>query len=429
MKFINHSLLNYFVLMIKYYLILLTFIISSIPSVAIDKDSLSTFNRSSETIKEESNISNLPILFEDISLNNIDPLPKSNFSTEIVTFEHNEVPVDYKLFKCHINKIDLEVQMDYNQYVKRQIDFFGIRWQSKLKQMITRSAYFFPVYEEILSSYEMPLELKYLSIIESGLNPFAGSHVGAIGPWQFMPATARIFDLTINKSIDERRSVLKSTHAACTYLKQMHKQYGDWLVALAAYNCGPGNVRKAMRYSGKKDFWGIYDYLPRETQNYVPKYIAMTYLMNFYDEYGIIPAPINSIEFDTESVYCKKGLDFSIIANKLGISDKELLNLNPEIKTSKIPFDLDGYILNIPRDKYDEFYNCQDELIKESEIKAEQIRIEEAKKPKPKYYYVRRGDCLPIIARKFGISVSNLKSWNNIKGSLIYPNQRLRILN
>ena len=415
--------------MFKFNLILLTFIIFSIPSLAINKDSLNSFNKSSETIKKVSKISNLHIEFEDISLKNTDPLLESNFSTEIVTFEHNEVPVDYKLFKCHIKKTDIEVQMDYNKYVKRQIDFFGIKWQSKLKQMITRSAYFFPVYEEILSSYEMPLELKYLSIIESGLNPFAGSHVGAIGPWQFMPATARIFDLTINKSIDERRSVLKSTHAACTYLKQMYKQYGDWLVALAAYNCGPGNVRKAMRNSGNKDFWGIYDYLPRETQNYVPKYIAMTYLMNFYDEYGIIPAPINSKEFDIESVYCKKGLDFSVIANKLEISDQELLNLNPEIKTSKIPFDQDGYILIIPRDKYDEFYNCQDELIKESEIKAEQIRIEEAKKPKPKYYYVRRGDCLPIIARKFRISVSNLKSWNNINGSLIYPNQRLRISN
>ncbi len=357
------------------------------------------------------------------------PLPEKLYSNEIITFESNKIPVNYELFKCHVSTLDLEVQMDYNSFVKRQIDFFGVKWQSKLKQMITKSEYFFPIYEEVLNTYDMPIELKYLSIIESGLNPFAGSHAGAIGPWQFMPATARIFDLRINNSIDERRSILKSTHAACTYLKQMHNQYDDWLVALAAYNCGPGNVRKAMRYSGKKDFWGIYNYLPRETQNYVPKYIAMTYMMNFYDAYGIIPAPIDPTEFETESVYCQKGLDFTIIAKKLNMSNEELLHINPEIKTTKIPYTHDGYLLNIPKNRYEEFYNCQDELLKESEIRAEQIRLEEAKKPKPKYYLVKRGDCLPIIARKFGITVSQLKSWNNIKGSLIYPKQRLRISN
>ena len=275
----------------------------------------------------------------------------------------------------------------------------------------------------------MPIELKYLSIIESGLNPFAGSHLGAIGPWQFMPATARIFDLKMNSSIDERRSIEKSTLAACIYLKQMFNQYDDWLVALAAYNCGPGNVRKAMRYSCKKDFWGIYNYLPRETQNYVPKYIAMTYMMNFYDEYGIIPAPLDPYEYDIANVYCRKGLDFAIIANKLSMSTQELLKLNPEIKSINIPQNTDGYFLNIPNDKYEEFYNCQNELVIESEERAEQIRLEEARRPKPKYYYVKKGDCLPIIARKFGISVYQLKSWNRIKGSLIYPKQRLIISN
>ena len=280
--------------MYRFFLFLLTLTILCNTSVAIIKDSLYSPNKHNETIKEIK-VLNTPDEVKSILSNTPNPVPSKNFSTEIVSFESNKIPVDFKLFKCHINTLDLEVQMDYNSFVKKQIDFFGVRWQSKLKQMISKSAYFFPVYEEILNSYDMPIELKYLSIIESGLNPFAGSHAGAIGPWQFMPATARIFDLRMNNSIDERRSILKSTHAACTYLKQMHNQYDDWLVALAAYNCGPGNVRKAMRYSGKKDFWGIYDYLPRETQNYVPKYIAMTYLMNFYDAYGIIPAPIDPI--------------------------------------------------------------------------------------------------------------------------------------
>lgn len=348
------------------------------------------------------------------------------FSTAITPFIENKIPVDYDLFKCHVNSLDNEIQMDYNHLVKSQIDFFGTRWQSKLKQMITKSAYYFPIYEEILSAYEIPTELKYLSIIESGLNPFAGSRAGAVGPWQFMPATARIFDLTINNSVDERRSIEKSTHAACNYLKQMHNQYGDWLVALAAYNCGPGNVRKAMRYSGKKDFWGIYDYLPRETQNYVPKFIAMSYLMNFYEEYGILPAPIDDMDLESTSVYCKKGLDLSIIAQNIDIEYARLLKLNPEIKSANKPFKTDK-ILTIPQDKYDLFYACQEEITSESEYRAEQIRLEEANRPKPRYYTVKRGDCLPIIAKKFGITVRQLKSWNHIKGSLIYPNQRLII--
>lgn len=418
--------MNFFELMKKYLLIHLLFLFP-IVLYASDKDSNACILINKD-VQFKSLNSNHIIDADEINVTH-NPLPKKLHSTDIISFESNKIPVNYELFKCHVNTLDLEVQMDYNSLVKRQIDFFGVKWQSKLKQMITKSEYFFPIYEEILNTYDMPIELKYLSIIESGLNPFAGSHVGAIGPWQFMPATARIFDLKMNSSIDERRSIEKSTHAACIYLKQMFNQYDDWLVALAAYNCGPGNVRKAMRYSGKKDFWGIYNYLPRETQNYVPKYIAMTYMMNFYDEYGIIPAPLDPYEYDIANVYCRKGLDFAIIANKLSMSTQELLKLNPEIKSINIPQNTDGYFLNIPNDKYEEFYNCQNELVIESEERAEQIRLEEARRPKPKYYYVKKGDCLPIIARKFGISVYQLKSWNRIKGSLIYPKQRLIISN
>lgn len=355
--------------------------------------------------------------------------PKENFNIDIVSFEDNKVPVNYELFKCHINSKDFEVPMDYNNYVKSQIDFFGIRWQSKLKTMITMSEYIFPIYEEILSSYDMPMEIKYLSVIESALNPFAGSHAGAVGPWQFMPATARIFDLEINSSIDERRSLEKSTHAACSYLQQMYKQYGDWHMALAAYNCGPGNVRKAMRNSGKRDFWGIYNYLPRETQNYVPKFIAVTYMMNFYDHYGITPAPISSDIFNVEKVFCQKGLDFSVIAKNLEITVEDLAQINPEIKSNEIPYEDDGYFLIIPSHLYNQFYELQETIIRESELKAEQIRIEIANRPKPRYYYVKKGDCIQLIAQKFDISNAELRSWNNLRGNVIHPHQKLRVSN
>lgn len=348
-------------------------------------------------------------------------------SYDLISFEENHLPVTEELFKKHISSSEFTVSMDYNHLVKRQIDYFGTRWQGKLKQMVTKSQYFFPLYEEILLEYDMPLEIKYLSVIESGLNPYAWSRVGAAGVWQFMPATGRIFDLSISSQLDERKSVEKSTRAACSYLKQMHNQYGDWLMALAAYNCGPGNVRKAMRYSGKRDFWGIYRYLPRETQNYVPKFIAMTYMMNFYSEYGITPAPFDEAQFNYEQVYCQVGLDFHTIAEKLCLTPKELMRYNPELKVEDIPYKGKAYILNVPANKTEEFYSQEKEIIAISKIRMEEKRIEEAKRPKVVYHYVRKGECLPIIARKHGCTVTQLKKWNGIRGTIIYPKQKLKI--
>ncbi len=346
---------------------------------------------------------------------------------EITPFEFNEIPVDEDLFRCHVNTRDFQVSMDFNDLVKTQIDYFGTRWQSNLKEMLTKSQYFFPLYEEILSEYKMPLEIKYLSIIESGLNPYARSKSGAVGAWQFMPATGKIFDLEINSKIDERRSLEKSTRAACIYLNQMYTQYGDWLVALASYNCGPGNVRKAMKLSGKSDFWGIYNYLPRETQNYVPKFIAMTYMMNFYNEFGIVPSPYENPIFKYQKVYCKEGLDFEVIANIVGMEEAVLLQYNPELKVPQIPYNGDGYELNLPCDVSCLFYENEDKIVALSVLKAEKIKIVEANKPKVVYYTVRKGDSLIVIARKMHCSVSQLKQWNGIRGSLIHPNQKLKI--
>lgn len=346
---------------------------------------------------------------------------------DIVPFELNELPVTEELFNYHVSTQYFEVPMEYNHLVKTQIDYYGTRWQGKLKEMLTKSQYFFPLYEQILAENNMPMEIKYLSIIESGLNPFARSRAGAVGAWQFMPATGKIFDLEISSKVDERRSLEKSTRAACTYLNQMYSQYGDWLVALASYNCGPGNVRKAMRNSGRKDFWGIYNYLPRETQNYVPKFIAMTYMMNFYYEFGITPAPVADSLYITEQVFCEEGLDFEIIAEKLGVSTERLMRCNPEMKITDIPFKGEGYNLAVPYGTAYLFYENQDDIQTISAIRAEEKRIAEANKPKVTYHYVRRGESLLLIARKHGVTVSQLRKWNGIKGSTIHPKQRLKI--
>ncbi|MFT4599280.1 MAG: membrane-bound lytic murein transglycosylase D [Bacteroidia bacterium] len=399
-------------------------------TLAGENDSLSTMYSDSTSLLADStdsvnDVADLETIEEVVVLENCDNA--IYLSYEITPFELNKIPVDEDLFRYHVSTRNFQVSMDFNHLVKTQIDYFGTRWQTKLKEMVTKSQYFFPLYEEILSEYNMPLEIKYLSIIESGLNPYARSRSGAVGAWQFMPATGKIFDLEINSKIDERRSLEKSTRAACIYLNQMHDQYGDWLVALASYNCGPGNVRKAMRLSGKSDFWGIYKYLPRETQNYVPKFIAMTYMMNFYDEYGIVPSPYDNPLFQYQKVYCKEGLNFEVIAEMVGMKKALLLQYNPELKVAEIPYKGDGYELNLPYDVSYLFYDNEDQIVALSVIKEEERKLEEARRPTPRYYTVRRGESLGIIARKMNCSVSQLKQWNGIKGSLIYPNQRLKV--
>ncbi len=352
----------------------------------------------------------------------------SEESFDLVYFENREIPLEEDLYRYQVSTLEFEVAMDYNNLVRRQINYFGNQWQSSLKKMVTKSKDYFPIYEEILDQYDMPLEIKYLSIIESSLNPFARSRSGAVGPWQFMPATGRSLDLNINYNVDERRSVEKSTHAACQYLKQMYNTFGDWHVALASYNCGPGNVRKAIRNSGRRDFWGMYNYLPRETQNYVPKFIAMAYLMNFYEEFGITPAPYSNDVMNYTTVYCKQGLDFKIIAEKLRIDGKELLSYNPELKVQDITFTKSPYYLNVPSDKVELYYENLTEIELISEIRAEERRIAELNRPKYVYHTVRRGECLPIIAKKYGCTVTQLKSWNGIRGSVIHPNQKIKIV-
>lgn len=386
---------------------------------AVDSDSIKVNN------KENRLVSNTEVVANEVPSAAVEV---ANYSYDIVDFDADQLPVTEALFNEHVSSLEFEIPMNYNPQVKAQIDFFATRWQKKLKEVVSRSEYYFPIYEEILDKHDMPLELKYLSIIESGLNPYAHSRAGAVGPWQFMPATGRIFDLDVNYRIDERRSIEKSTNAACSYLRQMYDMFGDWQVALASYNCGPGNVRKAIRYSGRTDFWGMYPYLPRETRNYVPKFIAMAYIMNYYEHYGITPAPINDYEYCIDQVYCKEGMEFEAIAEQLGLTVEELMRFNPELKVPHIPKTTGGYRLTIPADKTTYFYDHEEQIFALSNTILEEKAIAEANRPQEVIHVVRKGECLPIIARKYGCTVTQLKSWNNIHGSVIHPNQKLKII-
>ena len=355
------------------------------------------------------------------------PADDAGYSDEIVLFELDRLPVTDSLFSSHVQELEFVIPMDYNADVKTQIDYFSTRWQSKLKEVITRSEFYFPIYEEILDKYEMPLELKYLSVIESALNPYARSRVGALGLWQFMPATGRLFDLEQDQIMDERRSVEKSTAAAAAYLKSMYEMFGDWHLAIASYNCGPGNVRKAMRRSGRTDFWGIQRFLPRETQKYVPKFIAMAYVMNFYDHYGIRPSAPKEERSAYHQVFCQGAISFQVLSEFLNMSGDEIMDYNPELKARVIPSQTEGYWLNLPEEKVNSFYEMEQEIL-ECSVEHDLAKEEwEEAKPKLIIHQVKRGECLPVIAKRYGCSVSQLKSWNNLRGSVIHPNQRLKI--
>lgn len=344
------------------------------------------------------------------------------YSDEITIFEDNVIPTDEDLFDFHMNQLEFEIPMVYNQYVKDQIDFFGVRWQSKLKKMIREAEYYFPIYERILDKNDMPLELVYLSIIESALNPAATSRTGAAGLWQFMPATGKIYKLEQNYYIDERRDVEKSTEAACEYLKKMYNHYGDWLLSIASYNCGPGNVNKAMRNSGGETFWEIINYLPKETQQYVPKFIAMAYLMNFHSEFNILPALTSSEKEICVPVVCEKTMNVSVICKKIDMDEDEFKQYNPWLKSSVIPSKPDPLNLYIPASKLLEFYSQLDEIIEESASSKT-----ESYSSRNTVHIIKRGESLPVIARKYGVTVANLKQWNNLKSNTIHPGQRLKI--
>lgn len=350
--------------------------------------------------------------------NDSEPIPV--YSDEVVNFENEQLPLSEEKYMQQVRSLEYAIPMDYNGEVRRLIDYFGTLWQPKLKKVITLSEYYFPIYESILDRYDLPLELRYLSVIESALQPEATSRAGAAGLWQFMPYTGKIFNLEINAHVDERRHIEKSTEAACKYFTQMYKLYGDWQLAIASYNCGPGNVNKAIRLSGgKRSFWEIYDYLPSETRTYVPSFIAMAYLMNFFNEYGITAAPPEIRQPDLCEIDCSGKEKLPAICQVLQLEEKELLSYNPHIKNSNLPSYIESYSLKLPEElalKY--FENKGEILCLSEEMKADVIE---------EIYVVKRGESLPVIARKYGCSVNELKSWNGLHSHLIHPGQKLKV--
>lgn len=325
------------------------------------------------------------------------------------------------------------ISLPFNPNVKNYIVLYSERMPSQMGRVLGLSEYYFPIFEEVFNRYGLPLELKYMAIVESMLNPVARSRAGALGMWQFMYNTARIYGLEINSFVDERLSVEKSADAAARYLRDAYKIFGDWALAISSYNCGAGNVSKAIKRSGgKRDFWSIYPFLPRETRGYVPAFVGAMYAMTYSREYGLSPQVVG-MPAQTDTFHIRKNLHFKQIHEVVGVPMDDLKNLNPQYVHEIIPGNIHSYTLRLPYNwtnafvatSLDSLYAYKaDTLLSQQVVKAVETS---AKNPGRTSYRVKSGDYLGKIATKFNVSVANIKRWNNLKSSNIRVGQVLYI--
>jgi membrane-bound lytic murein transglycosylase D len=322
----------------------------------------------------------------------------------------------------------------YNRYIKGYINLYAKRRRKTTAKMLGLAPVYFPIFEENLDKYNMPLELKYLPIIESALNPKAKSRVGAGGLWQFMYRTGKMFDLEVTSYYDERSDVYKSTDAACQYLKSLHKMYDNWNLALAAYNCGPGNVNKAIRRSGgKRTYWEIRNYLPRETRGYVPAFIAVNYVMAYASEHNIYPKTPDVSCFKVDTVTLSDHLSFAQISEYLDLPIEYIEFLNPAYKQNFIPNTSEANTLCLPSHKMGDFltnektiYSLKTENDRKDSIAFAQNRpVQTVNKGNAIVYKVRSGDVLGTIANRYRCRVSQIKDWNNLHSDRLRIGQKL----
>jgi membrane-bound lytic murein transglycosylase D len=349
--------------------------------------------------------------------------------------EYHYLPeIDHELIEDRLSCLESGVPLSYDSRVVDFINYFAVKDRPYSAHVFAKAPYYFHIFEEYLKKYNLPDELKYLSIVESGLNPRAISRAGAGGLWQFMPYTGRIYGLHIDWYIDERMDPYQATEAACKYLSELYGIFNDWELALAAYNAGPGNVRRAIRRSGyKKKFYEIYPYLPRETRSYVPQYVAIVYLMNYAEYHNLfIPREKYSVEMD--SVIVSDYLHLPTMAQMLDICTEDLLALNPSIKREVLPQDVKNFPLRIPKDRADYFLTHEKQIL-DSASKVNRAETEYLARNsigstygrKKVVHRVKSGEVLGTIAQRYHVRIRDIRKWNGIYGNLIRSGQRLNI--
>ena len=348
---------------------------------------------------------------------------------------------DKETYIHRLSRLPNVIEMPYNDVVRRFIDQYTGRLRRSISIFLGASNFYMPIFEEALEAYQLPLELKYLPIIESALNPMATSRAGAVGLWQFIITTGKLYGLEVTSLIDERRDPIKASYAAAHYLKDLYDIFGDWTLVIASYNCGPNNVRKAIsRAGGERDYWKIYPYLPAETRGYVPAFIAANYAMNYYCEHNICPAG-TILPAATDTVQIHQNLHFDQLVAQCNVSMEELTALNPQYRQSVIPGDSHDCTLRLPHAAMKSFvelgdsvynYRATELLTNRREVEVSDTQVGRGRRGSRnsrggQTVTVRKGDTLGAIAKRNGTTVARLRELNGIRGNNITAGKKIRV--
>lgn len=340
------------------------------------------------------------------------------------------------VYKDRLERLPRMIPLTYNKVVRDCIDLYADRKRDLVRYMLGMADFYFPIIEQVLDAHDLPIELKYLAVVESALNPVALSRVGACGLWQFMLPTGKSYGLEINSLVDERRDPLKATEAACKYFKDMYAIYGDWNLVLASYNCGPGNVNKAIRRSGgKKDFWEIFPYLPKETRSYVPLFIAANYVMNYYCEHNLCPIQ-TSLPLATDTVMVSNALHLQQVSDLLHVDIETLRALNPQYKRDIIPGNAGPSVLKLPAADTYAFIGKEDTVYthRMEELLANCLPVNNIGRAASRTtnrervtHTVSNGENLYTIANRYGVTAKDIRGWNGLKSNRVPKGKRLKV--
>ena len=378
-----------------------------------------------EMLEAVSNISYMKDVYLDI-----DPAEMNVYG-----YRPDEIPeFDDAVYRQRIEALARQttIPLTFNSHVKSFIDLYANRLRKHSSRMLGLSHVYFPMFEAELDRYNLPHELKYLAMVESALNPTAGSRAGAKGLWQFMLATGKDYGLKVSTLVDERFDPQKETVAACKYLKNLYSRYGDWFLVLAAYNSGPGTVNKAiLRAGGVKNYWAIWPYLPKETRGYVPAFIAVTYVMNYATEHNLYPSDPGLLLHGTDTVMVRDYVGFDQISECIGVPMEDIKFFNPQYTKQIVPASPNApRELRLPMKYALRFVQMEDSVYafkSKPEVKLEEI-VQQVKEVSDSFTHtVRRGESLGSIAKKYNVSVSNIKKWNGLRRDNIKVGQKLKI--
>ena len=342
--------------------------------------------------------------------------------------ENREDTITEEVLKNRIEDLNAQspFNFQYNEATKAMVNLYANKRRRLTSKMLSYKELYFPLFEELLVKYNLPQELKYLAIVESALNPRARSKVGAGGLWQFMPRTGQLYDLTITSYVDKRCDPYLATEAACKYLSFLHKIFDDWNLVLAAYNAGMGTVNKAIRITGgATDYWDIKHLLPRETQNYVPAFTAVNYVMKYYRDHNIEPLPVKFLDYQIDTIHVCKRIEFEVLEEWLGYEQHKLKYLNPMFIGMVIPPTKDYYNLYLPTELIGDFIQIEDSIYKYSSIEYKNYIAQNKLKRIQHTHIVKYGETLESIAQKYNCSPEDIKAWNIRTSNKVYKGRKL----